>query len=177
MPWNGGVIGGELWPQGYDWVPSLKLLCISDWKLYISPQPALSYRTLVACRLLHIRSVNAVILDTQSTSWEPDVLGVQNYEEDSYDRWKACVLGYVDTVSTHNENKVRKTLSTLCDQILADAVVGIERVVTEVNGMSSATSLIPPWIPFTTECIKHLWQEQADVALAVRIHIDSGAEL
>lgn len=150
---------------------------IRDWRLYAHPEPSLSYRTLVVCRLLHVRSPEAILADTQSTSWEPDIITGYEYNEDSYERWKACVLGYVDYVSSRNEDEVRTTLSTLCNKILTEANDGIRRVETYVSGRSDVANVTASWLPFATQCIKHLWQEQADVALAVRIHIQSGAEL
>lgn len=155
----------------------MQVSCIRDWRLYAYPEPSISYRTLVVCRLLHVRSLEAISADTQSTSWEPDITADREYDEDSYERWKACVLGFVDYVSSRNEDQVRTTLSTLCDQILTEANDGIRRVEKYVRGRSDVTSVIPSWLPFATQCIKDLWQEQADVALAVRISIESGAEL
>lgn len=150
---------------------------ISDWKVHASPEPVVSFRTLVVCRFLHLPSTDALARDTTSNPWEPNITANHDYEEDSYERWKACVLGYVDDVSSRNEDEVRKTILAICDQVLADAVTGLGRV--DAYSLKEASTMGPPplWVSFAAQCIKHLWQEQADVALAVRTHVMSGAAL
>lgn len=153
-------------------------LFIRDWKLHTFPEAAPSYRTLVVCRLLHLpsESLQGILDDPDSSTWDPN-LPAEPYADDSYARWKACVLGYVDHVSAYNEQQTRLTISTLCTRIAEDALAGMDRVHARFNVTAQATDApVPSWVPFSVQCIKHLWQEQFDVALAVRSSIDAGAE-
>lgn len=131
-----------------------------------------SYRTLVVCRLLHLNSFDELAEDGDSSLWDPHLPATSSYGEDSYVRWKACVLGYVDDVSAANERNVRRTISNLCSRVVSDAYDGIERA--DARGKEQArVSELPSWGQFSLQCIKNLWQEQADVALAVRTFIDA----
>jgi hypothetical protein len=131
-----------------------------------------SYRTLVVCRLLHLNSLEEVSEDADSSPWDLRLTAASSYKEGSYDRWKACVLGCVDDVSATNEKNMRHTISNLCSRVVSDAYNGIER--TDDRGREQGRiSELPSWGAFSLQCIKHLWQEQADVALAVRTFMDA----
>jgi len=156
--------------------PSQQPSSVSDWKLHTFPEPVPSYRTLVVCRLLHLDSLEGLMGDSDSSPWDPNLPATSSCEEDSYERWKACVLGYVDDVSVTNEQNVRRTISDLCSRVVSDAHHGIEHA--HLRGQEQARiSEMPSWGPFSLQCIKYLWQEQADVALAVRTFIDAEVDL
>ncbi|KAF8323186.1 SET domain-containing protein [Clavulina sp. PMI_390] len=142
-----------------------------DWKLHLSPEPSVSYRTAVVCRLLHVSDIRGIANDTESSAWDPQI--EPNYEQDgeSYNRWKACVLGYVDDVSARNEQEVRKSLVSLCTQIIGDAEKHLARIQASAPDRPLQT---PDWVAYSNRCISDLWQEQFDVASIVRDHLESG---
>ena len=82
------------------------------------------------------------------------------------------MLGYVDSVSATNEKNMRQTISNLCSRVVSDAHNGMERA-DDRGKEQGRISELPSWGAFSIQCIKHLWQEQADVALAVRTFIDA----
>lgn len=141
-----------------------------------------SYRTLVALRLLCLpNSAYATISeDRESSPWDSN-LPADDHPEDSYNRWKACVLGFEDIVSQQNERDARAVLDELCLNLESEAreallrLEGEFRPETIVRGQSGTrTPAIvsdaegSDWVPYATSCIQTLWNEQVDVASSVR---------
>ena len=78
--------------------------------------------------------------------------------------------GLADVISQENEERWRKTLMSICENIVERAKVGLDAV----EGIASEDT--PDWFGWMKGNIRALWQEELEVALVVLQCVQSGEE-
>ncbi|KAH9946169.1 SET domain-containing protein [Epithele typhae] len=131
-----------------------------DWTLHSAPTPAHpSYRLTTALRLLH------------AVDHETDGPGL----ETALAAWRAVVNGQAEPTSEANEDRWRRTLAQLCDDLARRARKNMEAVsaMTTMNGEELDTQGWKQWMVANVEL---LWTEEEVVAEAVAASVRAGVE-
>ncbi len=117
---------------------------------------------------------SALALASQDTDSSPahSKLPAGRYNEDTYDRWKATVLGFTDNVSEINESKARQQLLIICRSLNSRARDAISN-----NGfMDLPNCLHPIWLPYAEHCLHGLWREAENTTRLVMESIEKGED-
>ena len=93
-------------------------------------------------------------------------------EEDGVCRpWRDTLLGIIDAISPENEAKWRMTLVTICNLVVEEGTMGLERALGSRFDEQSHS-----WSRWMRDNIALLWLEQIVVARAVLRSLEDGIE-
>jgi len=107
--------------------------------------------------------------DSSSTPYDPQ-LPWEPSLEDTFDRWKATVLGLTDSISDRNEQRVRELLASICTQLRELSHIALAQL--DEDPVLKETS--KGWASYGSSCVRELWIEVRDVSLQVHHSIIRG---
>ncbi|TFK29923.1 SET domain-containing protein [Coprinopsis marcescibilis] len=133
-----------------------------NWTLHVSPAPAHpDYRLTTALRLLD-----------SFPSPVSDISDVDDRDE-RLNTWREAANGSRDAISKSNETRCRRTLERICRGIAGAAGSQIGHL---ENVFAQQLADASGWSEYVKGCVRTLWQEEEQVALAVLESIKMGAE-
>ena len=130
-----------------------------DWTLSTSPSPAApSFRLITALRLFVLGSemTRVPTIDEGNVVCQP---------------WRDTLLGISDIISPDNEVKWRIILTAICDLVVAEGTIGLQRTLGTKPDEQSYS-----WAGWMKDNVAFLWSEQVAVAKAVLQSLEDGAE-
>lgn len=136
-------------------------LCVRNWTIHASPAPAYpSYRLITALRLLYI-------MPDLYSGGVPDSSEVDALLQP----WRNTVLGRASLISDRNEAAWRQTLAEMCAQLARRGQERVRALKQLMVGEGSSS-----WWSWARNNVMKLWEEEVEVALAVRASVEDGLE-
>lgn len=85
--------------------------------------------------------------------------------------WRDTLLGITDIISPENETKWRMTLSIICNLVVEEGTIGLQRTIG-----STFDGQTPSWLGWMKNNVALLWSEQIVVARAVLQSLEDETE-
>jgi len=145
-----------------------------NWSIHTQPSPAHpSYRLLTVLRLICLPAAAhaSILRDPSSTPSDPR-LPWEPFADDTLDRWKATALGLTDSVSDHNERRIREILASICIQLQELSHITLAQLDEDRILKKACES----WASHGSSCVRELWSEVRDVSTQVHQSITRGVD-
>jgi len=147
----------------------------SNWSIHTQPLPAHpSYRLLTVLRLICLPAAAhaGIVQDSRSTPSDPH-LPWEASADDTFDRWKATVLGLTDSISDRNEEQTRELLASVCIRLQELSHTTLAQLDEEPISKEKGKD---GWASYGFSCVRELWTEVRDVASQVHRSVVRGEE-